>query len=189
MREILKLSGILTVITVCAAGALANVYLVTRDKIAAVEKMREESARRAVLTEAGFFKMDSTSDGFVYYFGYADSSAGAQPIGFVAMALGQGYSSTIRTVVGVDREMSITGIKVAFQQETPGLGTRVEEVKRGQKTSWFQDQFKGKKIEQLEVVRAKDPARIEAITGATISSKAVTNSVREALTKLKTVVK
>jgi Na+-translocating ferredoxin:NAD+ oxidoreductase RnfG subunit len=41
----------------------------------------------------------------------------------------------------------------------------------------------------LEVVRAKDPARIEAITGATISSKAVTNSVREALTKLKTVVK
>jgi electron transport complex protein RnfG len=105
------------------------------------------------------------------------------------MALGQGYSSTIRTVVGVDREMSITGIKVAFQQETPGLGTRVEEVKRGQKTSWFQDQFKGKKIEQLEVVRAKDPARIEAITGATISSKAVTNSVREALTKLKTVVK
>jgi len=187
VREILKMSGILTLITLTAAGALANIYLITRDRIALVEATREEEARKAALPEAVFFKRDSTSDGFIYYRGYADSTAGAEPVGFITLALGKGYSSKIRTVVGVDAKMNITGIKIAFQQETPGLGTRIEEVKSGQSAPWFQAQFKGKTIDYLEVVRTPDPERIEAITGATISSKAVSGSVRESIIKLRTV--
>ena len=91
-------------------------------------------------------------------------------------------------MVGVDREMKITGIKIAFQQETPGLGTRIEEVRKGDSAPWFQEQFRGKTLESLEVVRAADPERIEAITGATISSQAVANSVREAVEKLQNVI-
>ena len=87
-------------------------------------------------------------------------------------------------MVGVDNSMTLTGIKIAFQQETPGLGTRVEEVKSGSKSPWFQDQFKGKKLDQLQVVRGKTDDMIEAITGATISSRAVTKSVREAVQSL-----
>ncbi|MEA1996665.1 MAG: FMN-binding protein [Gemmatimonadota bacterium] len=189
MREIIKLGGVLTLITMCAAGALANVYLLTRDRIAYVEAAREEAARKAALPDAVLFKADSTKDGFRFFRAYNDSSANAGVSGFVAMALGKGYSSNIRTFVGVDLKMKITGIKVAFQQETPGLGTRIEEVKRGEESPWFQDQFKGKTVEYLEVVRGKDPERIEAITGATISSEAVAGSVREAVIKLQRVAK
>ena len=83
--------------------------------------------------------------------------------------------------------MAITGIKVAFQQETPGLGTKIEEIKGKDTEPWFQKQFRGKRGEQLVVVRSEDPDAIEAITGATISSTAVTKSVREAVEKLKKV--
>ena len=71
--------------------------------------------------------------------------------------------------------MVITGIKVASQQETPGLGTRIEELRRGEKEPWFQSQFRGKGAEAaIKLVRGGGPDGIEAITGATISSRAVT---------------
>jgi len=188
VSEIFKLAGILTLITGIAATALSNVYMLARDRIARVESAREAEARRTALPQAAFFTPDTTADGFVFYRGWADSTASGEPVGYIALALGKGYSSRIRTMVGVDREMKITGIKIAFQQETPGLGTRIEEVRKGDSAPWFQEQFRGKTLESLEVVRAADPERIEAITGATISSQAVANSVREAVEKLQNVI-
>ncbi len=187
MREIIKLAIILAFISLVAASALSNVYLATRDKIAAVEAGREAEARRAAFPGATYFEKDSSA-ALLFYRAFPDS-LNRTLIGYVVPAAGQGYSSTIRTMVGVDTFMVIAGIKVSSQQETPGLGTRVEEIRSGAKTPWFQDQFKGKSIGQLQVVRGKDPNQIEAITGATISSKAVTVSVRDALDKLQSIVK
>jgi len=184
LRELLKLSGILMLITLTAATALSNVYLLTRDRIAAVELAREENARKEALPAAVYFVADSLEEGFVIYRGYDNPEGSGTPVGITALALGKGYSSTIKTVVGVDSAMTITGIKIAFQQETPGLGTKVEEVKGSDKEPWFQKQFRGKREDQLVVVRGKDPRAIEAITGATISSTAVTKSVRETVQKL-----
>ncbi len=180
VHEIAKMAGILTLITVIAGGALANVYLVTKDRIAAVQLEREQAARQAALPQAAGFEADS-GGGLVYYRGLA-GGAGGEAVGYVVMAEGKGYSSTLRTVVGVDRELKITGIEIASQQETPGLGTRVTEP-------WFQEQFKGRGPGQLEVGRNADQQRIEAITGATISSRAVATSVRDALQRLEKVVR
>lgn len=188
MRELIKLSGILMLITLTAATALSNVYLLTRDRIAAVELAREENARKKALPAAVYFEKDSL-DGFVFYRGYDNPEGSGSPVGFTGLALGKGYSSTIRTVVGVDTVMTITGIKIAFQQETPGLGTKVEEIKGSENEPWFQKQFRGKREGQLKVVRTKDPEAIEAITGATISSTAVTKSVSEAVQKLRKILK
>jgi H+/Na+-translocating ferredoxin:NAD+ oxidoreductase subunit G len=187
LRELAKLSGILMLITLTAATALSNVYLLTKDRIAAVELAREVSARKLSLPTAVYFEADSSAEGYVFYRGYDNPEGTGRPVGFTALARGKGYSSTIRTVVGVDYNMAITGIKVAFQQETPGLGTKIEEIKGKDTEPWFQKQFRGKREEQLLVVRSKDPEAIEAITGATISSTAVTKSVREAVEKLKKV--
>ncbi|MFH1071334.1 MAG: FMN-binding protein [Candidatus Glassbacteria bacterium] len=189
MKEIVKLSGILTIITLVAAGALARVFLMTRDLIAAVEAEREESARRAALPGAVAFKPDTTADGFVYFRAYADQEASGNPVGYVGLALGKGYSSQIRTMVGVSPQLEIIGIKVAFQQETPGLGTRVEEVRKGDQDPWFQTQFKGRTSERLAVQRSADSNGIEAITGATISSRAVATSVRETIKKMGSVLR
>jgi electron transport complex protein RnfG len=189
LRELIKLSGLLMLITLTAATALSNVYLLTRDRIAAVELAREENARKEALPEAVYFEVDSLEDGFVLYRGYNNPEGTGSPVGFTVLALGKGYSSTIRTVVGIDTGMTITGIKIAFQQETPGLGTKVEEIKGSENEPWFQKQFRGKREDQLKVVRTEDPEAIEAITGATISSTAVTKSVREALQKLRQILK
>ena len=189
MRELIKLSGLLMLITLTAATALSNVYLLTRDRIAAVELAREENARKEALPAAVCFEVDSLEDGFVLYRGYDNPEGSGSPVGFTVLALGKGYSSTIRTVVGIDTGMTITGIKIAFQQETPGLGTKVEEIKGSENEPWFQKQFRGKREDQLKVVRTEDPEAIEAITGATISSTAVTKSVREAVQKLRQILK
>jgi electron transport complex protein RnfG len=189
LRELIKLSGLLMLITLTAATALSNVYLLTRDRIAAVELAREENARKEALPAAVYFEVDSLEDGFVLYRGYDNPQGTGSPVGFTVLALGKGYSSTIRTVVGVDAGMTITGIKIAFQQETPGLGTKVEEIKGSENEPWFQKQFRGKREDQLNVVRAKNPEAIEAITGATISSTAVTKSVRETVQKLRQILK
>lgn len=188
MRDILKLAGSLALITVVAAGALSRVYLMTRDRIAEVERQRELDAMKTALPAASVFEPDTTAGGFVYYCGYPGEAASGEPAGYVALALGKGYSSTIRTMVGMDGSREITGIKVASQQETPGLGTRIEEIHRGEDEPWFQRQFRGKTSSGLELVRGGGADGIEAITGATISSRAVTSSVRETVGQLEKVI-
>ena len=184
MRDFLHLAGVLTLISVLAAGALSRVHLMTRDRIAVVERQKELDAMQAALPASGMFEADTTGDGFAYYRGYTGEFASGEPLGYVALALGKGYSSTIRTMVGVDSTGTITGIKVASQQETPGLGTKVEERRRGQDEPWFQSQFKGKGESDLQLARGGGPNGIEAITGATISSRAVASSVRETVVQL-----
>ncbi|MFA6548841.1 MAG: FMN-binding protein [Candidatus Margulisiibacteriota bacterium] len=84
----------------------------------------------------------------------------------------RGYSSTINLLVGIDAQGKVIGIKVLDQKETPGLGASI--VKPD-----FLKQFIGKS--------ARDPIEVkndvDAITGATISSRAVCKGVREALEK------
>ncbi len=188
MRDIIELVGALVLITVIAAVVLSNVYLLTRDKIAEVEHQRELNAMKTALPAATVFEQDTTGDGFVYYRGFAGEEKSGEPVGYVALALGKGYSSTIRTMVGVDPALAITGIKVASQQETPGLGTRIEQVRRGEEEPWFQSQFRGKTEKTVKLLRGGGPDGIEAITGATISSRAVTKSVRETVQRLDQVI-
>ena len=62
-------------------------------------------------------------------------------------------------------------------------------MKKGKKTQpWFQQQFKQKTYNQLIVTKVKDDEKITAITGATISTKAVVNAVQDAIHKIKNVV-
>ena len=93
-------------------------------------------------------------------------------IGYAFKAGKRGYSSIIETMVGVTPGGEITNIKIMYQRETPGLGSKIEEVKKGDSQAWFQAQFSGKTIDNLD-------KGIQAITGATISSKAVIDSVKE----------
>jgi electron transport complex protein RnfG len=71
-------------------------------------------------------------------------------------------------------------INVLTTKETPGLGDKIKEDK-------FRNQYKGKGVENLEIVKTPTEEKIQAITGATISSKAVTDGVREAIEELKKV--
>jgi electron transport complex protein RnfG len=103
-------------------------------------------------------------------------------MGYAFKSEGNGYSSLIETMVGIDTTGKITHIKIISQKETPGLGTFSENSEPFTGKKWSTRQFEGKTYDQLKV--DKDGGQIVSITGATITSRAITNSIKSELTAL-----
>jgi RnfABCDGE-type electron transport complex G subunit len=198
----LRLVGTLAAIAAAASFGLSAVYNATHGITEEYKRQEEALARVEALgcnPDAHFVwtQTDSIVDGrpFGYYTAYAGADSDSI-VGYSFMAYGKGYSSTIETIVGVDRGGTICGIKITSQKETPGLGAKVEEV-ASQNTlwavmtghavdetgsrPWFQIQFNGMAGSDLHVVKSATQEGILAITGATISSDAVTNSILDGL--------
>ncbi|MHB9028341.1 MAG: RnfABCDGE type electron transport complex subunit G [Candidatus Latescibacterota bacterium] len=184
MRDIMKLGIILMVYSLVAGAALAYVNIVTMQRVEDNRIAAAEEARSGALSGMeGGFELKQDGSGNEYWVGYKDKSK-SQIGGYVFVARGKGYSSVIETMVGIDREGKIIGTQVVSQLETPGLGTKVMEIRHGENDPWFQRQFIGKSI-QDDLRVNKDGGVIDSITGATISSRAMTNSIREGLEKMK----
>jgi Na+-translocating ferredoxin:NAD+ oxidoreductase subunit G len=184
MKDILKLGGLLMLITSIAATALAGIYSVTKPLIERQKQLVLENALTIALPaleKESIFPVEKAGE-IVYYEGYT-TSAKEELVGYAFVAKGPGYSSVIETMIGVDTTGNIIGMQVLSQQETPGLGTRVEEIKYGEKDAWFLKQFMGDSAEDVKV--DKDGGDIQSITGATISSRALTKSVVVAFSKMK----
>jgi electron transport complex protein RnfG len=97
---------------------------------------------------------------------------GGDVIGYSFAAVGKGYGGDINTLVGLNKDYTVKEISILSNTETPGLGTKILEA-------FFTDQFRG--LESGDVKLSKDGGKIDAISGATISSRAVTDSVRTAI--------
>lgn len=90
-----------------------------------------------------------------------------QDIGYIAEGFGKGYSSYIHVLTSVDKNFIVQKISVLGHGETPGLGDEIEK-------DYFLNSFKGKSVDNLVVIKGETADKIQAITGATISSRAVT---------------
>jgi Na+-translocating ferredoxin:NAD+ oxidoreductase subunit G len=195
MKEttVARLGITLTVICLVAAAALAASYRLTKPTIDERARTDRVKALRIVLPRAASFSDLVEGEEIDYYEG-RDGSGNL--IGYALPGEAKGYSSTISVMVGVDPEGTVTGIEILDQKETPGLGTQAVEVPatrnfwqalfgRGEKgppgRPPFQEQFAGKTASQLQVVRGKSEDKIEALTGATITSRAVTDAVKQSL--------
>ncbi|MDD4179582.1 MAG: RnfABCDGE type electron transport complex subunit G [Candidatus Margulisbacteria bacterium] len=165
MGKIAKLAMILTVFCVIASGSLAFVYLFTQPKIETNAEKSFEMSLREVLPVAEIFKAAKCSEGEAYI-----GIKGDKTVGLAVSVAPRGYSGAIKMLVGINADGKVIGVKVLDQRETPGLGANV--VKRS-----FLAQFCGKTVKD-EIEPKKD---IDAITGATISSRAVARGVKEAL--------
>ena len=103
-------------------------------------------------------------------------------VGWVIPASGQGFADAIGLLIGVDsKARTITGLYVLGQKETPGLGNKITK-------SSFRDQFAGKRTESPLSTTKSEPAgenEILAITGATISSRSVVQTVNDTITELR----
>ncbi len=183
MKDIVKLGWILMLITALAAAGLAAVYSVTHPRILEQKKAATERALTIALpmAEKEAIEPAQNSTDLQYYRAYKSEEKDSL-VGYAFVAKGQGYSSVIETMVGVDTTGVILGMKVMSQTETPGLGTKIEQVKYGEETPWFPRQFVGKEANSVAV--DKDGGEIKSITGATISSRAVASSVSEGYKKL-----
>ena len=169
-KSILKPTFVLFVICVVVSAALAGTNLLTRDRIAQLEAENAEASRKIVLPQADTF--ESQEDG-AYYTGLA----GGELAGYVFETGASGYGGTVSVMTGIDVEGNITGVVILSHDETPGLGANATK-------SSFLDQYLQPAPEGgLFVVKYQTPSdgQIEAMTGATVTSTAVTNAVNQAI--------
>ena len=183
MKDILKLGGILLLVTAIAGAALSMVNAITKPRIEEQKRLVTIRALQAALpiVESKLIEPITEDDKISFYIGYTDTQK-VDIDGYAFVAKGQGYSSIIETMVGIDTTGKIMGIKIMQQVETPGLGTKIEEVRYGESSSWFQDQFLNRVADELAV--DKDGGDIISVTGATISCRAVATSIKKGLGEL-----
>lgn len=172
MKDILKIAFILFVVCGLAAGSLSFVNLATKDRIAAFAKEEKIAAFQRIFPSADSFTERPAADG-----GEVrdwDAVAGGAVVGSVHLLKPMGYSGAIQLVFGEDASGALTGVQVLSHTETPGLGAKIT-------TAAWTDQFKGATRDRV-VLRKDDAAgAIDAIAAATISSRAVTRAVHDAM--------
>ena len=187
---------------ICAAAAfgVAGTYRMTKGRIE--EKL---AAERAAAQRSAVNVQDAGDLAFNVLNPDADKkdrvvevrNGAGDVLGYVASGEAQGYGGLVTATIGMDKSAQrIIGSKVLAPKETPGLGSRVSEVKsdktwwalltgaesEGEKetTSEFLKQFRGRGLDEVQL----GSGSIQAITGATISSTAVVEAARKAVVKI-----
>ena len=186
-KFILKVAGTLTIISLVVALLLGLVNGVTADKIAAMNAAATQTALEAV-TEAGSTYDEITSipqevmDAAKEMGGTLEEmytvTFDGQPAGYAVKLTASGSQGLIEMVIGVDAEQKITGISVVNHSETSGIGSKVMSNEPLTNGTRVLDQFIGKSAADgvLSV-----GSNVDAITGATVSTKGVTTGVNAAL--------
>ena len=191
MKKILKNTAVLTLITLIAGTLLGLVYEVTKEPIALAKEKAKQQAYMAVVEEADSFEdyKDFDADKAEALLNDAGLTAcdvveaaiakkGNEEIGAVVTVVDhEGYGGDIKISVGILSDGTVKGIEMLEISETAGLGMKSTEPE-------FKDQFKDKNVEKFVYTKSDASAdnEIDALSGATITTNAVTNGVNAALT-------
>ncbi len=171
MSYYIRLGLILFLIAAVASAVLAFINGLTEPIIIENQIQLEIQARQVVLPQADTFEY--VEDELPYYRGLDEDG---NIVGYTFMAVGSGYSGDIDTMVGLTDEMIVSNIQVIQQTETPGLGANCTRPE-------FTEQYQDLDAEQVKIER--DGGKVETITGATITARAVSNSISEAMIQMK----
>lgn len=180
MKELFRLTVVLTIICSLAATTLAIVYNITKDPIAYQQRLKMLKAIKAVQpnydNEPDQEFVDITRDNASqantrFYL----TKKGESFTGVVFTVSAVGYGGPIELMLGLNPEGTITGIQVLKHSETPGLGAKITEEK-------FLQQFPSKSAQNTTWKLKKEGGDIDKISGATISPKAVVTALSEGLT-------
>jgi Na+-translocating ferredoxin:NAD+ oxidoreductase subunit G len=177
MREMLKLFIAVVVFSALSGGVLAAIQNVTKERIEyqqlkfvkgpTIKQIMEGSSNDPLMDR---LKLVDESREMNFFIGKFEG----KPDAVAFETFGKGYGGTIGVIVGIDLENDqIIGIGVTTHSETPGVGSRAKTDPA------FGDQFKGLSIAEPLKVKA-DGGQIDALSGATISSRGVTGAVVEA---------
>lgn len=170
VKFVLRLALTLLAITSVVAACLAGVNAVTAPKIAELNARKTQEAIEAVLPGGGELAGSWTdSTGLV-------SKVYESETGYAVEVLPSGFDNTITMMVGVDKAGQVLGISIISHTETAGLGA-VSAAKTAAGEA-FRGQFVGM---SGDVAVTKDGGDVDAITGATITSRAICAGVNAAL--------
>ena len=211
-KDILRFSFVLGIIAVVTAFGVSGVYQVTRTRIEQKEKVAFDNALKAIFPEATAFAplaagnpAEGEKPAAWDQKGVARAMKDSTLLGYLAVGEKQGYSSKIKVLVACEPSGAVKEVRVLYAAETPGLGERAKEVKseqtlwqvigesvglaekkpaNGLAIPWFQAQFAGKTLDKLVVVKGQTAENIQAITAATVTSRAVTGAVKSAVEEI-----
>ena len=172
MKKILKLTVILFVVCAIVAGVLGVINELTKDRIAEQNRLKTEKAYAAVLQADSYEAVEFDSAAWPT----VDSISKAGDAGHVVETTFSGAQGSITMAVGVDADLKVTGISIIKHAETAGLGAVAAST--NDKGVAFRAQFVG---EDKNVAITKAGGNIEAISGATITSRAVAQAAANAV--------
>ena len=192
-NKIIKDALALTLITLVAGVALGGVYEITKDPIAKQEAQAKAEAYEQVFTDAAAFEAVEMDDTLTKTIrdqldreGYkaqsieevmrAEDQSG-ETLGYAfTVVTSEGYGGDIQFSMGVQNDGTLNGISILSIGETAGLGMNAD-------TPAFKDQFVGKQVEKLQYTKngATQDDEINAISGATVTTNAMTNGVNAGL--------
>jgi electron transport complex protein RnfG len=165
-KDIFKITLNLVIVYLIGGFILAFVYANASPKIFRNNEKAEQDALKILIPGADFKKLGEWTihDKHAKYF---EAQKGGETVGYIIQSFGKGYSSYINTFIAVDKDFKVQKINILGHGETPGLGDEIESAS-------FKDQFKDKDLDHLKVLKTETKEYIQAISGATISSRAVT---------------
>ncbi len=192
-NKIIKDALALTLITLVVGVTLGGVYEITKDPIAKQEAQAKAEAYEQVFTDAAAFEaveMDDTltktirdqldQEGYkaqsIEEVMRAEDQSG-ETLGYAfTVVTSEGYGGDIQFSMGVQNDGTLNGISILSIGETAGLGMNAD-------TPAFKDQFVGKQVEKLQYTKngATQDDEINAISGATVTTNAMTNGVNAGL--------
>lgn len=192
-NKIIKDALALTLITLVAGVTLGGVYEITKDPIAKQEAQAKAEAYEQVFTDAAAFEVVEMDDTLTKTIrdqldqeGYkaqsieevmrAEDQSG-ETLGYAfTVVTSEGYGGDIQFSMGVQNDGTLNGISILSIGETAGLGMNAD-------TPAFKDQFVGKQVEKLQYTKngATQDDEINAISGATVTTNAMTNGVNAGL--------
>lgn len=188
MKEMMKNTGIMLAITIVAGLILGFVYQITKAPIARQEALAKQEACQEVFQDASSFGMigvNAVDAAGWNEAGYAQESidevmeakdASGNLIGYViTVTTKEGYGGDIQFSIGVRLDGTLNGMSILSISETAGLGMQAEDI--------LKPQFADKQVESFEYTKngATSENQIDAISGATITTNAVTNGVNAGL--------
>lgn len=173
-KTFVRLAGVLFVIAFVATLLLTVCNAMTKDRIAMLAEQAETEAMQAVLPSAETFESYAGQVAEPVKAIYIGKSAGTD-VGYCVSVAPQGYGGEIAMMVGISADSAVTGVEITSMSETPGLGAKASEAD-------FKAQYNGISS-AASVIKSGEPKENEvvAISGATITSRAVTEGVNQAL--------
>lgn len=182
MKEIIKLGLLLLVICAISASLLGFANEMTKDKIIEQREYQNQLSRKAVLADADRFEPleDAKLKEFTdenprvkeVFIGYSSDSI----VGYVVKTAPNGFSGAVEVITGIAKSGEISGVRIGSHAETPGLGANATLPE-------FYTQYEGidssNGVETVKIPPVDN--EIQAISGATITSKAVTEGVNFAI--------
>ena len=167
----LNMTVVLTCITLIAAAGTAAVFNFTQKPIADAKQAKQEAAIKVVMPEASIIApVDTVNEQRVFRAFDADNNL----LGYAIETDELGFGGLIKLMVGIDTEGTLVNYSVLSHSETPGLGSKMD--------TWFVEKspVNGISVSSAPLSVRKDGGTVDAITAATISSRAFLRAVNKA---------